>query len=408
MQLDELGLNRNLIKDDGTSNVSSDDAAVQNSMTPGSTSSGSDESAAPGLLTGTVITACLFRSTDQPNKIEIANNDMTLYDATVGGGGTVTGDSSSISFLKSRNPKYGFVMRARAGMNNDKETVFELYGLTPEDSLYPNYIFLGRNGRSTVNDETGYIGMNANIVSADPAAAKNGSFSVAISHDGIDSVSSSIWAGDSRLIGLGAGGTSAWMMGSGTNGLTGLGHVTLGGLTFYVDATGTKISGTMLPDAGSTYDIGGIGSAIKNIFVDVLTVNTSGSVGGVTMGSSALGCSTAAIGGVYIGSSAIGTPSAKVTLYGTHVACPLPTVPDALEIIDKIPEPTNIGDRGHFGDRLYFDDLTFPEEVLHEIDGKKEIELTMVTGLLIKAVKELSQKVKDLEQEICNKQDLII
>ena len=396
MQLNELGLNRHLVKDEG---ISSKDVVVQNSMTPGSTSSGSDESAAPGLLTGTVITACLFRSTDQPNKIEIQNNDMTFYDATNGGGGTVTGDSSSIRFLKSRNPLYGFVMTARAGMNNDKETVFELYGLHPEDNLYPNYIYIGRNGRSAINNETGYIGINANIVSSNPAVAQNGAFNVAISIDGVDNLDPNIWAGDSRITGYGAGGTSAYLMGKGANGVAGIGHKNTG-ITLYVDTVGIKIGGTMLPDAPSTYDIGALLNAIKNIYADVITANTVGYIGGVTLGASALGCTTAAIGGVYIGSSAIGTPSAKVTLNGSVVACPLPTVPDALKIIDKIPEPTDVGERGHFGDRLYFDDLTFPDEVLYKINGKKEIELTMMTGLLIKAVKELSQKVKILEEKV--------
>lgn len=96
----------------------------------------------------------------------------------------------------------------------------------------------------------------------------------------------------------------------------------------------------------------------------------------------------------------IGDGANKTVLNGSVVACPLPTVPDALEIIRKIPPPSFVGDRGHFGDKLYFDDLTFPKEVLHEVNGKQEIEHTMMIGLLMKAVVELTSKVDNLEKEI--------
>ena len=97
--------------------------------------------------------------------------------------------------------------------------------------------------------------------------------------------------------------------------------------------------------------------------------------------------------------------SSKSTFNGSVVACPLPTVLNGLEIIRKIPEPTYVGDRGHYGDGLYFDDLTFPEEVLYEIDGVKEIEHTHMIGLLMQAVRELTQKVDILEAKCANLKD---
>lgn len=96
----------------------------------------------------------------------------------------------------------------------------------------------------------------------------------------------------------------------------------------------------------------------------------------------------------------VGDASNKSTLYGSVVACPLPTVPNALDIIRKIPEPTTVGERGHYGDGLYFDDETFPDEVLWEVNGKKELEHTKMIGLLMKAVTELTQKVDDLEKRL--------
>ncbi len=96
----------------------------------------------------------------------------------------------------------------------------------------------------------------------------------------------------------------------------------------------------------------------------------------------------------------IGSPLAKTTVYGSVVACPLPTVPNALDVIRKIPEPTYVGERGHFGKRLYFDDETFPVEGLIDIEGKPEIEHTMMIGLLMKAVTELTKEVDKLKEEI--------
>jgi hypothetical protein len=96
----------------------------------------------------------------------------------------------------------------------------------------------------------------------------------------------------------------------------------------------------------------------------------------------------------------IGNGANKSTLYGNVIACPLPTISNALDIIRKIPEPSYVGERGHFGNGLYFDDLTFPEEVLHDVDGKKEIEHTKMIGLLMKAVVELTEKVDKLEKEV--------
>lgn len=87
------------------------------------------------------------------------------------------------------------------------------------------------------------------------------------------------------------------------------------------------------------------------------------------------------------------------TFYGSVSACPLPTVEDALEIVRRIPEPSFVGERGHYGtDRKYFDDLTFPEEVLYtDAKGRVDIEHNHLLGFLMKAVVELTAKVDYLE-----------
>lgn len=89
--------------------------------------------------------------------------------------------------------------------------------------------------------------------------------------------------------------------------------------------------------------------------------------------------------------------STKSNFLGSVFACPLPTILDSLDVIRRIPEPVQVGERGHYGDGLYFDDLTFPEEALWELDGKMEIEHTHMIGLLMQAVRQLTKKVDDLE-----------
>ena len=98
-----------------------------------------------------------------------------------------------------------------------------------------------------------------------------------------------------------------------------------------------------------------------------------------------------------------GSPN-KVNILANVVACPLPTFEDALSIIRRIPNPILVGERGHFGEnRLYIDDLTFPDEALFTMNGKREIEHTNMIGLLMQAVRQLTKKVDDLERVISSK-----
>lgn len=90
----------------------------------------------------------------------------------------------------------------------------------------------------------------------------------------------------------------------------------------------------------------------------------------------------------------------KATILANVTACPLPTFTDALDVIRRIPDPVRIDDpRAHFGDRMYIDDLTFPDEALFTIMDKREIELTNMAGLLVQSVRQLTEKVDRLEQE---------
>lgn len=94
-----------------------------------------------------------------------------------------------------------------------------------------------------------------------------------------------------------------------------------------------------------------------------------------------------------------GSPTNKFgTFYGSVSACPLPTVSNALDIIAQIPEPTFVGERGHYGDRIYFDDVTFPSEILWtDSKGHTDIEHNHMLGLLLKAVIELKAEIDTLK-----------
>lgn len=159
-------------------------------------------------------------------------------------------------------------------------------------------------------------------------------------------------------------------------GVTNVGIATGGIVRFFVGTTGITSALSILPTVNSTYDLGSASFYWNNLYansvvaVDVVTGGFSNAI--------------------------------KSTFNGSVVACPLPTILNALDVIKKIPDPTHVGDRGHYGNGLYFDDLTFPEEVLYEIDGTKEIEHTHMIGLLMQAVRELTSKVESLEEIINN------
>ena len=259
--LNELGLNRLLTN--STSGVSSsDDTVVLNSMNSGSSSSGLDEAAAPGILTGTVITACLFRSTDQANRIEIQNNDIKIFDSSTGGGGTVTGDTASISFLKSRDQSQGFVMDIRAGKNNNNENVWELYAL-PNHYGQPNYIYVGKTGNDYSNTDTSYIEFDANIDTSRAYSASNGAFLVQILTNHIAPPNPNIGAYDMRLYGAGLHGVAAGVVGSGTDGFGGFGWQ---GIDMWADSTYINVGKNMVPQTDDTYDIGTISLRFKDFY----------------------------------------------------------------------------------------------------------------------------------------------
>jgi len=381
MENNEGKLNRNLYKEDRTS---PDERSVSLSINENDKKN-QDFPESGEVISGSVITDSIIQTSGGPNRIELEGNDLSFHDDTVSANGKVTGDTSRINFThSSADKKEGFVFEKRASLYATYDNVLSIFALPPKTDKNYNYMFLGRNGRSDASGNRDanltFLGINVNRSSllgspssSDTAQQQNqkslnGKFQVEYSQDG--KLNNSImFAGlptQSLFPSLGTGFSS--YMSCGDGGISGIG-------SRYIDPE-TKISGIAL-----IFYV--IASSDPEEFAQIYT---GGTILPTENGTLDLGSSTAKFR----------------NFYGSVIACPLPTIPNALEVLERVPEPTTVGDRGHYGkDRLYFDDITFPKEVLHDTgDGVMDIEHTNMLGFLLKAVIELKDKVKVLENKL--------
>lgn len=375
MLLDELQLDRNLRKK-AAQNTQTKDAGfsssnpVLNPQNNTSTKINNEKDAtddgAKNIITGTVITACLIQTSATPSRVELAGNDVTLYDDTTVQNGKIIGDTARIVFSHGSGKDGeiitdGFIFEKRASRFSSYDNVLSLYGLQSHEKSY-DYIFIGRN--ATKGDEkynVNAIVFGVNSSSVQPGSdqdAINGIFRVEWAEDGVnENANTPFLAGDSRNVFPGAGlntGFSSFML-AGGGGATAMGYVvgtSLKVMWYILDDTNITVGANIIPDITNTYDIGSPSMKFRNI-------------------------------------------------YGTPAACSLPTVENALELLDEIPEPTDIEGRGHFGDGLYFDDQTFPDSISFiNSEGEKDIDLARVTGFLLKVVKELRAEVNELKSRL--------
>lgn len=320
---------------------------------------GNSDDGSRNVLTGSVITSCFIQTTALPNRIELAGNDLTFYDNTFEQGGVVKGDTSRIVFTHDLNSNEGFIIEKRSSIYNTYDNVISWYATIPKAGAH-NYMFIGRNALSS-DPQRNLNSVHFNVDNTTSVGANNylnGVFEVEYSEDGVQTNGNQklLILGNSKEINASLTGFSGIIMG-GDGGIAGIGYAfstTQINVLMYADtSTRMRLGADLIPDTNGAYDIG--------------------------------------------------SPSFKIdTLYGSVVACPLPTVENALEILERIPEPTFVGERGHYGeDKKYFDDLTFPEEVLYknEKKGLIDIEHNHMLGFLLKAVIELNQKVKDLQSQ---------
>ena len=112
-------------------------------------------------------------------------------------------------------------------------------------------------------------------------------------------------------------------------------------------------------------------------------------------------------------SNSIGNSNNKQIVYCEGLsACPLPTVDNALQMLDKIktpkeksklskPEHASFEYEDKTKKRKYFDDIDFPDELTFLNDkGEKDIELIRIIGFLVKSTMELNEEIKLLKTKI--------
>ncbi len=335
-----------------------------------------EDDGAPNILTGTVITSCFIQTSALPSRIELQGNDLTFFDDTYEDNGVVIGDTSRLIFTHGSGKDgemiiQGFVLEKRASTHDTYDNVLSLYSLPPKQGRM-NYMFFGGEGRG-LYQQTNQIQFNVNHSSGPVTQdAANGAFNVTGSFDGTNETPIFSIAHNSVF---GAPG-EAYSVSFNTAGAASQFGVNLNGVpAIYASPDGVggveiDVGGSIIPIVNNSYNIGSPTNGFSTIYTDKMFVGLLGDAGH------------------------------KVGMYGTVTACPLPTVPNALEILDRIAEPAEVGERGDFGPGIYFDDIGFPEELLYEMNGKQEIEHTKMIGFLMKVVKEQNEKMKLMEERI--------
>lgn len=296
-----------------------------------------EDDGAPNVLTGTVIVSCLIQTSALPYRVEIEGNDITFFDDTYSQNGEVVGDTSRLVFTH--------------GSGREGDTIVEGFIWEKRASIHDTY---------------------DNVLSLYALAPR---------------------AGRQNYMYFGRDGRGE--------------HVATNYIEFVVNYDPSAETQAI---ANGIFAISGAEDGVQGNFVNFGVVHNS-ILGLPSSGYSLFLAGTETTGYIIVQSDIlpniagidIGAPANKFgTFYGSVSACPLPTVENALEILDQIPAPTFVGARGHYGeDRKYFDDLTFPAEVLYtDKKGRTDIEHNHLLGFLLKAIIELKAKVDSLEEEV--------
>lgn len=332
----------------------------------GRPSGAEEDDGSRNILTGTVIVACFIQTSALPSRIEIEGNDITFFDDTYTENGRVVGDTSRLVFTHGSGKRgeqilQGFIMEKRASVYNTYDNVLSWFAMPAAEGAH-NYMFIGRNAYSS--DEQRNLHSINFAINRDSAFEQptgnplNGVFRIEYAEDEVS------------IAPVFAGGSSASLFEG--SGLTGFSSVIVGG-------------------DGGISGIGFLDPSTGNIAIAMYMLSENA----VTLGADLIPDTN--------GAYDIGSPTFKIgTFYGSVSACPLPTVDNALAILDRIPQPTYVGDRGHYGEnRKYFDDLTFPQEILYtNPKGVTDIEHNHLLGFLLKAVIELKAEVDFLKGKL--------
>lgn len=317
------------------------------------------------IITGTVITDCIIQTSGLPHRVLIQDNDVTFFDDTTGGGGEIKGDTSRLIFRSAFREEGSFIMEKRVSVNDTLDSVLSWYAIAPVEGHH-NWLFIGRDGvdsPASKNLSVFRIGVNGKTDDVPANGKPYGSFSVEYSEEEVLQ-GITIFGGASRnFIGAGLSGFSSFIS-AGDGGLAGLSYFDLAlqsqnVLLYLLSKNEIMLGAKLLPDATNAYDIGSASFRIKTIYT-VNAVNVSSDI-----------------------------------RFKEDVA----PLGDSLDLIKRI-EPISYTRKGE--DRVHYG---FSAQQLQEIlpiivsenNGELSITPDEIVPVLLKAVKELSEKVEKLE-----------
>lgn len=260
MQYSELGLNRFGKKaDQSVSTEGAVSSAVNlndNVQTSLRDKNGVDNGKedAKNIITGTVIVSCIIKTSDGPSRVEMSGNDIQLYDDSKGANNKITGDTSTISFIRSDKKPGKFILQKRHGKDYDADNVMEMFYDEQVPDRY-NYLFIGRKGTDE-EYHLNYMEIIGNSISDSGQNSANGSVGFRMSRDGVTYNNSGIILYDTNAVIADKNGTMAGIVAEGDDGGIILGWVPAGSPkgtfpTYYITIDSAGI--TMNPSASGAY-----------------------------------------------------------------------------------------------------------------------------------------------------------
>ena len=116
-------------------------------------------------------------------RVEIEENDITLFDDSVGGTGSITGNTASLNFERADGGAGIYTFQKRHGKDFDADNVFEIF-VTPPPTGRHNFVFFGRKGDSLSGNISSWSNQ-VELKTTEPFDVANGHWSVEVGIDGV-------------------------------------------------------------------------------------------------------------------------------------------------------------------------------------------------------------------------------
>lgn len=260
MEYSELGLNRfgkkadqSVSTEGAVSSAANLNDNVQTSLRDKNGVDNGKEDA-KNIITGTVIVSCIVKTSDGPSRVELSGNDIQLYDDSRGGNNNISGDTSTISFIRSDKKPGKFILQKRHGKDYDADNVMEMFYTKGTPRRF-NYLYTGRRGTDEEYNLNYYeiIGESISENGFNPA---NGNVGFRMSRDGVPYLNSGIVLFDTNAAIADKNGTIATLFAEGDDGGIILGWIPAGSPqgtlpTYYITIDSAGI--TMNPSPTGAY-----------------------------------------------------------------------------------------------------------------------------------------------------------